>query len=245
MLKRLLGSLLSGSREATRETPSVCVSDLQRMSPIVAASALGGDDLIDGMQFVATMQLRTPLRVLRRHGEVHRGSAALPAIAQEQWEGIWVPRVKTWRELGIDTQAHAPLEVASEFGPVAVERYLPFLLAVRSIVEADGSVAERRDRLQDELRNPQWATFCKKLGGNAAVVERFFPPFIQSIVGLSTQAQDGLRSATLCSPAAIDAATDAQLREIRGIGPAKLVSVRAACAVAIDRHSEFVEVVSR
>lgn len=245
MLKRLLGSLLSGSRETTRETPSVSVSELQRMSPIAAASALGGDDLIDGMQFFATMQLRTPLRVLRRHGEVHRGSAALPAIAQEQWEGIWIPRVKTLRELGIDVPEQAPLVAASEFGPVVIELYLPFLLAVRSIVEADSSVTERRERLRHELRKPQWATFCAKLGGQDAIADRFFPPFVQTIKGLPAQAVEGLRQAKLIAPSAIAAATNDQLRAIKGVGPAKLGAIRTACAVAIDFDSVFVDVVSR
>lgn len=57
-------------------------------------------DIIKGYRFVATLQLRTPLRVLRHHGEFHNWSeAGLPQYAQAAWEGIWVPVTKSWAEL--------------------------------------------------------------------------------------------------------------------------------------------------
>jgi hypothetical protein len=42
--------------------------------------------------FGATMQLRTPSRILEHHNEFFRGSFdALPRYASELWRGLWLP----------------------------------------------------------------------------------------------------------------------------------------------------------
>jgi hypothetical protein len=57
-------------------------------------------DIIKGYRFSATLQLRTPLRVLQHHGELQPWSEnGLPAYARSLWEGIWLPVTKTWAEL--------------------------------------------------------------------------------------------------------------------------------------------------
>jgi len=57
-------------------------------------------DVIKGYEFCATLQLRTPLRVLQHHGEVQQWSEnGLPTYAHSLWEGIWLPVTKTWAEL--------------------------------------------------------------------------------------------------------------------------------------------------
>ena len=99
------------------------------------------------------MQLRTPLRVLRRHGELHRDlSAPPPRIANELWEGIWISL--------LPQQDTLFGEMASEVGPIPVDggQYLPFLLAVRSVVEGEGSASERRHRLEALLGDPSATT---------------------------------------------------------------------------------------
>jgi hypothetical protein len=57
-------------------------------------------DVIKGYEFCATLQLRTPLRVLQHHGEVQQWSeSGLPRYAHFLWEGIWLPITKTCAEL--------------------------------------------------------------------------------------------------------------------------------------------------
>lgn len=43
-------------------------------------------NIIKELKFVATMQLRTPLRVLKHHGEIFNGSGAPPSYAKAMWE---------------------------------------------------------------------------------------------------------------------------------------------------------------
>src|SRR5919108_1501914 len=98
-------------------------------------------DVIKGYEFIATLQLRTPLRVLQHHGEVREWSEnGLPQYAQSLWEGIWLPVTKTWAELaGAHGNTAAALaadkvpegSIASDIGPIPQNggTYLDFLKA--------------------------------------------------------------------------------------------------------------------
>ncbi len=205
-------------------------------------------DIAKGWKFSATMQLRTPLRVLTRHGEIHDGLTDPPNIVREQWEGYWMPSMKTFKDIGInlpdmdltDTQA-------SDIGPIPIDggEYLKFLIKVRAIVEADSLVEDRRILLREELRQSEWKAFCVKLGGNQNVTEQFFPPFIQTIKGLTKDAIAALWEAGITTPEQLENSPDATLRAIKGIGPAKLAMIRAACSEATDKTSDFADNVYR
>ena len=205
-------------------------------------------NIAKGWKFGATIQLRTPLRVLARHGEIHDGLSDPPAIAREQWEGYWLPLLKSFKELGIDLPdmklAHTQ---ASDIGPIPLDggEYLKFLIKIRTIVEADSSVEVRRSLLREELRKPEWNEFCTKLGGNQNVSEQFFPPFIQTIKGLPSDTIAAMWAAGITTPEQLKNSADTTLKAIKGIGPAKLTTIRAACSDAINKTSEFVDRVSR
>lgn len=63
----------------------------------------GDDEVVKGLIFKATLQLRTPLEILKHHNEIFNDKhKAPPQYAKEGWEGMWMPILKTWRELGID-----------------------------------------------------------------------------------------------------------------------------------------------
>ena len=202
------------------------------------------EDIIKGCQFMATMQLRTPLRVLNRHGEVHHGLTEPPTIAHEQWEGHWSPKLKTLSEiLEVPGLSEFDSMMASDVGliPKSGGEYINFLKRVRSIVEMKCSIDDRKRMLSDELRKPEWADYCARLGGKEAVCCKFFPPFIGTITGLSDATVKALWTLGLITPDALSLATDTDLLAIKGIGPAKLKAIRAASANAQHPASEFVD----
>ncbi|MDO8250443.1 MAG: hypothetical protein Q7T78_12110 [Rhodoferax sp.] len=207
------------------------------------------DDIAKGWRFGATMQLRTPLRVISRHGEVHEGLTDPPAIAQDQSEGYWLPLLKSFAEIGIDIPEviMTNTTMASDVGQIPSDggEYLKFLLKVRAIVEQDEPIESRELLLRDELRLPEWSGFCRKLGGMQAIQSRFFPAFIDVIKGLPAHSVAALWDAKLTTPKRISNAADAELRAIKGVGPAKLKAIREACAAAENPESEFVENVTR
>ncbi len=207
------------------------------------------NDIAKGWRFGATMQLRTPWRVLSRHGEIHDGLTDPPPIACEQWEGYWTPELKSVKELGIDIPEIVVKgeTMASDIGQIPGDGgdYLKFLLKVRTIVELDEPIESRKARLSEELRQPEWASFCRKLGGKQGIQSRFFPPFIDCIRGLSFDLVGALWAAKLTTPARIIAAPDAALLAIKGVGPAKLKIIREACQSASEMHSELIDAVNR
>jgi hypothetical protein len=57
-------------------------------------------DVIKGYRFSATLQLRTPLRVLQHHGEFREWSdQSLPTYTESGWQGMWQAVTKSWAEL--------------------------------------------------------------------------------------------------------------------------------------------------
>jgi hypothetical protein len=206
------------------------------------------ESLLKGWEFGATLQLRTPLRVLFRDGEKYEGLAEPPVIAQQQWEGDWGRGIKSFKDLGIDLpEFDMKITRSSDVGQIPLDggEYLKFLIKVRTIVEADSSVEDRRILLRQELRQPEWRDFCARLGGNQNVTEQFFPPFIQTIKGLPKDAIAAMWEAGITTPEQLENSTDANLRAIKGIGPAKLAMIRVACSDAINKTSDFVDNVCR
>lgn len=180
-------------------------------------------DLIKGLRFVATLQLRTPLRVLSHHGEIHRDRLSVaPAYAREQWEGIWVPVV-----------LDGPLRgsMASDIGPIPATGgdYLAFLLAVRAIVEANESIDVRIHKLLSMPLSDGWKEFIDALGGKEQIVSRFFPEFLTTIPGISETTKRDLVQLGLSCPSSLSAASDQVLLSVQGVGPAKLAKIRAYC----------------
>jgi hypothetical protein len=93
-------------------------------------------DLIAGWQLTVTMQLRTPLKWLQRHGEYHAGAEG-PTEQLPPEHACWVPALKTWRSLGIDMDEIPDGTMASQVGQIPVDGgdFLPFLMEYRMIVE--------------------------------------------------------------------------------------------------------------
>lgn len=96
-------------------------------------------DLTSGWEISVTMQLRTPLKWLRRHREFHAG-AQWPEEALPMEHACWVPVPKTWRELGIDADEIPETTMASQIGQIPIDGgdFLPFLMEYRMLVEDGG-----------------------------------------------------------------------------------------------------------
>lgn len=246
MLKRLFGRLFATSATEEPRRAGILSGEVAQMSPADVGRALGSCDLITGMTFFATHQLRTPLRILQRNGEAHLDMhTPPPAIAEELWQGIWLPRTRTWRDLGVNMDEFSPTTVASDAGPVISDEYLPFLVAVRKIVEQQTSIEARREGLRTELRRECWSHFCSALDGEETVLDQLFTPFVSTLPGLSQVTISTLKRLGLTTPAAISAAGDAELLAIEGVGPVRLRNIRVACAAAPDQHDAFLDRVLR
>lgn len=221
-------------------------------------SAWGNDDIIEGLKFSATMQLRTPLRVLLRHGEMHTDrKTAPPKIINEMWEGIWTAKTKSYEEIvsgpdskpedieyfrRIDADLEKSRTVASDIGPIHPSDYLPFLISIRKIVELDETINNRIKKLRELPILDEWKTYVKKHGGKKRIIGYFFPRFIDTIPTLNLSIKGELSKLRLHTPNRIAAASDEMLLGIKGIGNAKLKTIRGYCAdITENRDADRIE----
>lgn len=238
MLGRLFDGLVRatlGSRSGAKQVPasdpggSWTIGNPGARHPYEVEPDHPAANMLGGMEFCATFQVRTPLRILQRHGQVLSLGSTLPDDF-EPWMGIWIAKPKSWRELGIDADEMEHV-VASPAGPVTAAEYLPFLIAVRRAVEvAAGGTEGRIARLQAVCARPKFARYVAAEGGAAKLCDRFFPPVLSLIPGLPSGSQAALRERQLFTVAGLRNVSDDTLRAVKGIGPAKLTAIREFCA---------------
>ncbi|MGY3449778.1 hypothetical protein [Bradyrhizobium sp. USDA 4353] len=96
-------------------------------------------DLVVGWKLMATMQRRTPLAWLLRHGEFHEGGDPPTEVVPTR-HASWLPIARSWRSLGIEFEELPEPTIASEVGQIPADGgdFLPFLIEYRMIVEEGG-----------------------------------------------------------------------------------------------------------
>jgi hypothetical protein len=214
-----------------------------KVSEIQASSDWGGfasDDRIEGLEFRATLQLRTPLRILTKHGEIHKDrESPPPSYAKEEWGGIWIPKTD-YRSDFLSEGA----TVSSDIGyvPSGGGNLLPFLIAVREIVETELLIDQRRKKLFGLLKNNEWSEIVSLYGGDVQIVDRLFPPFLKTIGGLSKDSIAELYQANLRTPESLEKSSDKDLLKVKGIGPSKLKKIRKICSTTTDKYCEWTDV---
>ncbi|MGR6438841.1 hypothetical protein ACU42Y_08515 [Proteus mirabilis] len=70
----------------------------------------------------------------------------LPKIIRSEWEGIWIPHTRSWKDMGIDMKEwNTEGSMASQIGQIPSNGgdYLRFLIFTRNIKEAKASSEEK------------------------------------------------------------------------------------------------------
>ena len=97
-------------------------------------------DVCDGMEFVATCQLRTPLFVLKKHGEIYRGEGSPPTYGEPR-DGVWLPKLNDKFDFLSEGRT-----TASDAGHVNPDEYISYAVGLLSIFEADQSIHEKMEK---------------------------------------------------------------------------------------------------
>lgn len=204
-------------------------------------------DIIIGLKFHATLQLCIPLRVLKRHGEVHLDkSKEPPKIAKELLEGIWIPQLRTFRELGLDIDELSESTTATYIGQINGSDYLPFLISIREILELEESIDNRIYKLRHMQLTANGKTFVNKHGGIDQIINEVFPRFINTIPKLNISSVNELSKLNIVTANQLETAGDDLLLNISGIGKVKLKIVREYCAgIIINRDDLRIDKVVR
>lgn len=186
------------------------------------ASYDANEDIIDRVEFIATLHLTTPYSVLIHHGEAFVGPSSKAPQYGDQSQGIWVPKTKSWRSLGIDLPELPPSQYATDIGPQRSEAYLPFLLDFRRIIESD-----RNDEVKvQELRalaakTPEYSEFWKRHAGlhEDFPLNLFYRSFL-NLPGVDRKTARALYNEGFRSVEQIQRAKPSDIQKIHGVGPA-------------------------
>jgi hypothetical protein len=206
-----------------------------------AMQASGGmDDITVGWYFSATMQLRTPNAILRRHLEFWpKKDGQPPSICPEGWEGIWMLALNDWRRIT------ALQSMAADVGPVPADGgdYLPFLLALQDLANGDhngayGSMSELIEATGE--RGTPHVHYVERLGGIPGCVGLGLVRTIFLVVWRYDYAEQ-LWNAGFRTIQGLLSATDEELCTARAFSKSGLQTIRrAARRSSLPAFSEYV-----
>lgn len=178
-------------------------------------------DILEGIQFAATLHITTPYAVLFHHGEIFAGLPSKAPTYGNQAQGIWIPKTKSWQSLGIDLPEMPQSEHATDIGPKRPESYLPFLLDFRRIFEGTDADEIKIEKLQLLVTyTKDYALIWKQL----ETVYQDFPRnlFYRSFLDLPDVGRTTARNlyeAGFRSVEQIQSSEPSELQKVRGVGP--------------------------
>lgn len=97
------------------------------------------DDLVkEGVEFHATLQLRTPLWILKKDGEVHTGTDEPPQYGNDK-DGVWLPKLSS----KFDFLDEGSTSASDAMGSVSAKKYLNYAIGLLTIFEQDITIHEK------------------------------------------------------------------------------------------------------
>jgi len=214
-LKRLLGSDKQNSEMAEEQDNSGIYQEKI--------------DVLAGSEFFASLRILTPLSVLDHHGELFKGPQDKAPSYASPADGLWIPKTKTWEELGFDLEEMPQGQCASDIGPVLPEEYLPFLKAFRRIVESNKSVEQKISLIRDLQNNSEnFKGIFKRLGDSyGEFPENYFYLQLMKLPGVGKTTARNLFRHHYHSIDQVLAASEEELTQIPGIGKNTARKLRA------------------
>jgi hypothetical protein len=183
------------------------------------------DSVLNGIVYAATLQLRTPLWILLKDGE--KWSEGTPPEVGEPWMGIWVPELKTWKELGFEgIKEFGEGSCASDIGPVKRSKYLPFLIEVRGVIETEKTMESKIKSLQTIMAKKKYAEMVNQNDNHNRIMDMLYPPVISTRNGLTPSLSASLRELNISTVRQLREMPDKDFLAIKGIGASALKKIR-------------------
>jgi len=136
------------SKDKARNQKAVTKNiNVDKMSEYGTNTANQNSDIADGLMFSATCQVRTPLHVLLKHGEIYRNNGTPPTYGNGSQDGMW--RINVCSEYQYDDNHY----VASDAGSVPAEDYIKFAIGLRTIFESELPIIEKMEKIIDYGEN--------------------------------------------------------------------------------------------
>ncbi|MCK9200571.1 MAG: helix-hairpin-helix domain-containing protein [Gallionella sp.] len=190
------------------------------------------ENILEGVEFVATLHVTTPYSVLIHHGDVFAGPPSKVPQYGDQSQGIWAPKTKSWKSLGIDLPELPPSQHATDIGPQHPETYLPFLLDFRRIFESDHKDEVKLGELHTlAAQTPEYSAFWKRLADTYEDFPRnlFYRSFL-TLPGVGRKTARALYESGFRSVEQIQHAELSELQKVQGVGPGLAKKLAATIA---------------
>ncbi|WP_351011662.1 helix-hairpin-helix domain-containing protein [Shewanella sp. S1-58-MNA-CIBAN-0166] len=188
-------------------------------------------DLNNGMIFHPTLQLSTPLWILKKSGEVYTGKGNPPDYGGQK-HGIWISKLGSEFDF-LDEGSTA----ASDAGPVDEKQYLKYAIGLLSIFDSTANIHDKMDLASRySSKNKQLRLIEKKIceyyneENICNVMSRFIPiedsltyfrdkaGFLHLIKGVNRKILSALESEGITTINQLLPLTESDLLKIKGVG---------------------------
>lgn len=202
---------------------SKTIGEMQNQ-PLSEWGAFGDNDIMEGLEFYATLQLRTPLEILKHHGEVFSGRGVPPKYIKEDWQGIWLAKTKIEYKLKKESLS------ASDIGSVNDTLYIKYLIPFREIVESNENIDTKIRLLENKAKeNDTFKSFWEKHKQmDRDFPHSFFYKQLTAIEGIGNKTAKILYESGFKSIDVIKNATDEELLNVKGVGKNLVEKIRLA-----------------
>lgn len=193
------------------------------------------DSVLKGFILLVTMQLRTPLSLLMRHGEVIGLDDDQPEYG-DPWMTYWLPLVRTHKESGIDLPEHPPSTQSSDIGYIQLygvngleSDYHKFLVNFRGIAESKEILLHKRLEKIIELatRSKEYAEIWERLlNVYMEFPYSFFYSHLMQSPEISFLDSKKLVESGFCTINEIIQSSVDEFMQVKGIDPDKLMRIK-------------------
>lgn len=191
-------------------------------------SAKDEKSIVIGVEFFATLQLRTPLKVLLKHGTLHTDKNSLPKFTDEVWMGMWFPKLKSAKELGLKIPDMPESTAGSDIGYVYPSKFIKFLISFREIVESDITIKNKIEKINAlQHKSEEFKEFYLRfLQNDKDFPSSFFYKKLCVIPNLKILSARELFEKDIYTVEKLRDLTDDDLLKISGIGQQTIKSIR-------------------
>jgi hypothetical protein len=161
------------------------------------------DDIVDGYEYYATLDIYTPLKALKHHGEFRKGpKSKLPEYGNSR-DGIWLEYLKKYSS------------------PPSAEdlRELKFLKKFREIYEGNSSISEKHEDITELIKGSRDSR-------QASYASGWYLWELLEISGISESIAEVLYADGVKTKKDVKETADDKLLNIPGIGRARLKQIR-------------------
>jgi hypothetical protein len=139
MFTKFLKLFGSNRSLASKETQELAIKPNESSN---SYSVSGFDDVVEGLQFSPTFQLRTPIKILKATGMCVESEEQIPDFLKEQQHGVWLSKVNSKYSLDDNNDVGASDAYGSDR-----DDYIKYVCEIKEIYSSSDTIFERAKQI--------------------------------------------------------------------------------------------------